>query len=171
MHKKPIPVVLEKIGSYLIPIEEITGTIVNRASYLKRFVGLQKDPRKHKYFEIKTYYQKTGPYLLIRGNEKVRKGGCDFNVIAMVGSPIGPFSSAKEIWDWSKGGLGLGLGIRKLAKLLEKKSEARLYPLEGSRICPESEIYWNDQVDNNTRFLSAWCDSKELFRFDYSPTV
>ena len=63
MHKKPIPVVLEKIGSYLIPIEEITGTIVNRASYLKRFVGLQKNPRKHKYFEIKTYYQKTGPYL------------------------------------------------------------------------------------------------------------
>ena len=59
MHKKPIPVVLEKIGSYLIPIEEITGTIVNRASYLKRFVGLQKNPRKHKYFEIKTYYQKT----------------------------------------------------------------------------------------------------------------
>ena len=162
---------LENIGSCLIPIEEMTGTIVNRRCYLKRFIGWQKNPSKFKYFEIKTYNQKTGPYLLIRGNEKIRKGGCNFNVIARVGIPIGPFSSAKEIWNWSKGGLGLGVSIQKLEKLLKNKPEAWLYPLEGSRICSEDEISWYDQVDNNTRFLSAWCDSKELFRFDYAQRV
>ena len=83
----------ENIGSCLIPIED----------YLKRFIGWQKNPSKFKYFEIKTYYQKTGPYLLIQGNEKVRKGGCNFNVIARVGIPIGPFSSAKEIWKLKTG--------------------------------------------------------------------
>jgi hypothetical protein len=62
----------------------------------------------------------------------------------------------------------LGVSIQKLEKLLKNKPEAWLYPLEGSRICSEDEIYWYDQVDNNTRFLSAWCDSKELFWFDYA---
>jgi len=50
MHKEPVPVVLENIGSCLIPIEDITGTIVNRRCYLKRFIGWQKNPSKFKYF-------------------------------------------------------------------------------------------------------------------------
>ena len=147
-------------------MDSVSGIIVNRRCYLKRFVNLQKKWGKYKYYEIKLssrqvkqtkikqHKRASTKYLLIRGNKAVRaRDGGDITVIARREPSLGPFFSADEMWAFTNGSRGLGITKPHLTVLWSGTKHGWLHPLTDAVVCPEDFILWDDS-GNNTGFLS-----------------
>ena len=148
------------IAEVFLILRSLSGTVLNRRCYLKRYVDQQKNPDKFKAFEIKVSRgsvrrpPKETQYVLFRGNNTVRnKAGGAFNVIARRYPAEGPFKSADEMWSYTDGGVGLGIEKQQLDKYWNGKTHGYLHRVADSVVCPEEYFWWDDSCTNNAGFL------------------
>ena len=112
---------LKELHGEMVPIN-VCYMIVDDVSYMQRF--LSKDREVKKEYEIKTYYRDTSKYdyVVIRGGVDVRKAGHSYYILAKLGRIVPHcFSTAQEMWDWTKGGKGLGVSLERLIEVMNGK--------------------------------------------------
>ena len=145
---------LKELHGKLVPIN-VCYTIVDEVSYMQLF--LSKDKKVKKEYEIKPYVRHTSKYdyVVIRGSVDVRQAGHDYYILAKLGSivPI-CFSKAQEVWDWTKGGKGLGVSLEKLEILMRGKPKTYLWPVSEAQITDRFE--WDDSIGNQPGFLPPY---------------